>query len=358
MDTVREIVTTQIDGRAGEPGVIADHSSRVVTSARPANGIGTVRRPLRSSVHAPLLAAGAVLAIAAAVPAACSSGGGIGSSLPSITRPPSASTTVPRPTTSLRPTTTAQGPTTTGGQEGPITTVTDAPTTAAPTTASPPTTGVAAPTTAAPTTAAPPTAAPTTSAPTTAAPTTSAPTTAAPTTTTVAPAAPKSSSSTPWGWIIAGIAIAAAVIGLIVWLVTRRNRTKALAAWRHDTESSLDSAHLARTLLPAAGQDVPDPAHWQAVHERVEQAAQSLDQSGTRAPTPEGAVAARTAADKLRGLWFALESDRLLREGAQPPTPEQLAQADTVTRARGSELDAALADLDRVVRPPQAGPNA
>ena len=147
----------------------------------------------------------------------------------------------------------------------------------------------------------------------------------------------------------------AAIIGLIVWLVSRRNRKRALVAWRSGAESALDSANLARTLLPAAGQDVPDSAHWQAVHERVETAAQSLDQSAGRAPTPEGAQASRTAADKLRGLWFALESDRLLREGTTPPTPEQLAQADTVTRARGSELDTALADLERIVRPPQTG---
>ena len=333
------------------------HSSRVVTPGAAGAGIGAVRRAPRHPNLATFLAGGVVLSIAAVLPAACGSGGRLEGAVTSITRP-SPSSTVARPTTSLRPTTTAEGPTTTGGSEGPITTVTDAPTTgvaapptAAPTTAAPTT---AAPTTAAPTTAAPTTAAPTTAAPTTAAPTTEAPTTAAPTTT-VAPAAPKSSSSTPWGWIIAGIAIAAAIIGLIVWLVSRRNRKRALVAWRSGAESALDSANLARTLLPAAGQDVPDSAHWQAVHERVETAAQSLDQSAGRAPTPEGAQASRTAADKLRGLWFALESDRLLREGTTPPTPEQLAQADTVTRARGSELDTALADLERIVRPPQTG---
>ena len=308
------------------------HSSRVVTPGAAGAGIGAVRRAPRHPNLATFLAGGVVLSIAAVLPAACGSGGRLEGAVTSITRP-SPSSTVARPTTSLRPTTTAEGPTTTGGSEGPITTVTDAPTT-----------GVAAPTTAAPTTAAPTTAAPTTEAPTTAAPTT-----------TVAPAAPKSSSSTPWGWIIAGIAIAAAIIGLIVWLVSRRNRKRALVAWRSGAESALDSANLARTLLPAAGQDVPDSAHWQAVHERVETAAQSLDQSAGRAPTPEGAQASRTAADKLRGLWFALESDRLLREGTTPPTPEQLAQADTVTRARGSELDTALADLERIVRPPQTG---
>ena len=333
------------------------HSSRVVTPGAAGAGIGAVRRAPRHPNLATFLAGGVVLSIAAVLPAACGSGGRLEGAVTSITRP-SPSSTVARPTTSLRPTTTAEGPTTTGGSEGPITTVTDAPTTgvAAPTTAAPTTAAptTAAPTTAAPTTAAPTTAAPTTAAPTTAAPTTEAPTTAAPTTT-VAPAAPKSSSSTPWGWIIAGIAIAAAIIGLIVWLVSRRNRKRALVAWRSGAESALDSANLARTLLPAAGQDVPDSAHWQAVHERVETAAQSLDQSAGRAPTPEGAQASRTAADKLRGLWFALESDRLLREGTTPPTPEQLAQADTVTRARGSELDTALADLERIVRPPQTG---
>ena len=140
-----------------------------------------------------------------------------------------------------------------------------------------------------------------------------------------------------------------------MWLVSRRNRKRALLAWRSGAESALDSARLARTLLPAAGQELPDPAHWQAVHERVEAAAQSLDQSATRAPTPEGGAAARTAADKLRGLWFALESDRLLREGTPPPTPEQLAQADTVTRARSAEVDAALTQLDHIVRPPAPG---
>jgi len=333
------------------------HSSRVVTPGAAGAGIGAVRRAPRHPNLATFLAGGVVLSIAAVLPAACGSGGRLEGAVTSITRP-SPSSTVARPTTSLRPTTTAEGPTTTGGSEGPITTVTDAPTTgvAAPTTAAPTTAAptTAAPTTAAPTTAAPTTAAPTTAAPTTAAPTTEAPTTAAPTTT-VAPAAPKSSSSTPWGWIIAGIAIAAAIIGLIVWLVSRRNRKRALVAWRSGAESALDSANLARTLLPGRGQDVPDSAHWQAVHERVETAAQSLDQSAGRAPTPEGAQASRTAADKLRGLWFALESDRLLREGTTPPTPEQLAQADTVTRARGSELDTALADLERIVRPPQTG---
>ena len=56
-------------------------------------------------------------------------------------------------------------------------------------------------------------------------------------------------------------------------------------------------------------------------------------------------------AEALRGLVFALEADRLLRDGAQAPGPEQLAQADATCRARVSDLDIALSRLDRLVNP-------
>jgi hypothetical protein len=47
----------------------------------------------------------------------------------------------------------------------------------------------------------------------------------------------------------------------------------------------------------------------------------------------------------LRGLAFAVEADRLLRQGTTAPTGTQLAQADEARRARNSELGAALARL-------------
>ena len=47
----------------------------------------------------------------------------------------------------------------------------------------------------------------------------------------------------------------------------------------------------------------------------------------------------------MRGLAFAVEADRLLRQGTSAPTGTQLAEADEARRARNSELNAALARL-------------
>jgi hypothetical protein len=212
-----------------------------------------------------------------------------------------------------------------------------------PTTTLPVATSAAPPTTSTPST---------TSAPSTS---TSTSTTTPSSTTTKAPAATSSSSSVPWGWIVAGVLIAAALIIIAIVLIQRNNRIRALQAWRQHSESALDAAHLAANLLPRSGQDVPDLAHWQDVRERVEQAAQALERSSATSPTEEGALAATTAAETLRGLFFALDSDRLLRDGAVAPTTEQLVQADAVTRARRTDLDNALARLELLIRPPARG---
>jgi len=146
------------------------------------------------------------------------------------------------------------------------------------------------------------------------------------------------------------------VVAVIVLAVRRRNRNKAEQAWRHGTGGPLDEARLARELLPASGSDIPDAAHWQSVRERVEQAALTLEQAGAGAPSVAGATASRSAAEALRGLVFALEADRLLRDGTQAPSPDQLAQADATCRARTADLDGALDRLDRLVHPrPEGG---
>jgi hypothetical protein len=222
-------------------------------------------------------------------------------------------------------------------------------------TSSPVATTASPPTTPAPTTP-PSTSAPTTPSTTTAPSTSSSTSTTVPSsTTTKAPATTSSSTSVPWGWIVAGVLIAAALIIIAIALIRRNNRIRALQAWRQHSESALDAARLAANLLPRSGQDVPDLAHWQDVRERVEQAAQALERSSASAPTEEGALAATTAAETLRGLFFALDSDRLLRDGAVAPTTEQLVQADAVTRARRTDLDNALARLEFLIRPPARG---
>lgn len=275
------------------------------------------------------LGAGAAVVILAAVGAGCS-GTTVRASLPSLAAAPSPVSNIVL---------VATDPTTNPGSTA---------TTAAPPTSELTTTPTEAPTT--PTTTPPtePTTTPTTATTTTE----SSTTTSSSTTSTTVPGTTNSSSSTPWGWIIAGIILAAAIIIGVILLIQRNNRVRAQQAWRRDSESALDAALLALNLLPRSGQDIPDPAHWQAVRDQVEQAAQALERSSVSAPTEEGGRAATTTAETLRGLFFALDSDRLLRDGAVPPTTEQLVQADAVTRARRSDVDNTLAQLEFLVRPP------
>jgi hypothetical protein len=216
-------------------------------------------------------------------------------------------------------------------------------------------------TTVAPTTVAPTTVAPTTVAPTTTVPrstTTEVPSSTAPTTTSVPPAT--TNSSTPWGWIVAAVLLVLAVL-LVVLLISRANRRRAMRAWITRMVGILESARLARDLLPASGAEIADEAHWQSVSARARQAAQSLQGAAADAPTPQAADGARQAGAALQGLVFALESDRLMRDGAQPPTGEQLAQADLAIRSRASEFDAAMVGIERVAAQPgggAAGPDA
>jgi hypothetical protein len=142
-----------------------------------------------------------------------------------------------------------------------------------------------------------------------------------------------------------------AVIVITVLLVARRRARRRLVAWQGATESALTSALLARDLLPTAGRNITDAAHWQSVRDREEQAAQGLDVAAGKAPTPVTEHAATDAAQALRSVTFALEAARLLEDGASPPTAEQLAEADTTTHAGQVEMRAALERLEDLVRP-------
>jgi hypothetical protein len=149
---------------------------------------------------------------------------------------------------------------------------------------------------------------------------------------------------------VVAIVVVAGIIGLVAVLASRRRR-RALAAWRSESETALDDAHLSVSLLPASAEDVVDQAHWRSVRERVEQAALALERAATAAPGEEEARATRHTAESLRGLVFALEASRLLRDAPVAPTADQLMEADSALRERRADVDASLAELDRLVRP-------
>jgi hypothetical protein len=152
---------------------------------------------------------------------------------------------------------------------------------------------------------------------------------------------------------VALAAIAAAVIAILLVQRHRKARER-WVAWRRAVRPLLDSAMLARTLLPEAARDIDSPAHWRDVQERVEHAARGLESATMTAPDETASGAVRDVAAGLRNSAFAIEAARLLTAADRPPTANELAEADQVTRTRRAELDAALARLDQIVSPPEA----
>jgi hypothetical protein len=129
-----------------------------------------------------------------------------------------------------------------------------------------------------------------------------------------------------------------------------------MQAWRRDSEAPLANSLIVRGLLPPSGREITDPAHWASVRSQVEQAADALDLSADKSPTPEAASAAGGSAMALRALASALESERLLLEGSREMTPAQAYEVGQSQSERRAELDAALARLESQVHPVQEVP--
>ena len=157
-----------------------------------------------------------------------------------------------------------------------------------------------------------------------------------------------------WIWVLVALAAIAAVVAGILLVQRRRKARERWAAWRRLVAPLLDSAMLARSLLPEAARDIDSPGHWRDVQERVERAARGLESAAMSAPDASAAAAARDGAAALRNDVFAVEAARLLTAADRPPTAAELAEADQVTRARRAELDAALARLQQIVSPPES----
>ena len=178
-------------------------------------------------------------------------------------------------------------------------------------------------------------------------PTTLAPTTSterppiATTTPNTSPSATTSSSSTPWGWIIGGVVVVAALVLALVLFLRARSRRTARTAWSRSARPAVQQAASARDLLQDP--DVRETLEGrESVDAQVERAAKALDQVLATAPDDASRRTASTTASSLRGLMFAFEAERLLRSGDRPPTAVQLADADATKRARSQELDLAL----------------
>jgi hypothetical protein len=171
------------------------------------------------------------------------------------------------------------------------------------------------------------------------------------TTTTTRPQAP-ASSNPPWALIAVIIVLVIAIV-LVALLMRARKRRGIESEWRRAVVPALSDAQLARESLASGNAASEDPEVRAAVAVQVERAAVALGGAARQAPDPEARAMATSAAAALRGLAFAIEADRLLRQGTSAPTGVQLAQADQARRDRSTELNTALARLSaRIGSPP------
>ncbi len=173
------------------------------------------------------------------------------------------------------------------------------------------------------------------------------------TTTTTLPVTPVPASKTPWGLIALVVLLVLAIVAVILLYVSR-NKKAAADAWRRRALPALSDARLAREALLSPSAVADDAELRGAVAVQAERASTALEHAGTTSPDPAAGGSATTAAGSLRGLAFAIEADRLLRNGAGAPTGAQLAQADQARRDRDAELQGALARLQSHVTPTTA----
>jgi Zn-dependent oligopeptidase len=166
------------------------------------------------------------------------------------------------------------------------------------------------------------------------------------------PASTSSGSSTPWGWIIAILAVVAVAL-IVVLALMRRSSNRAKAEWKNAAASALRDADLTRDMLadearPGEAEDVRRVA---AVRDAVERVASQFDRLATTAPNDETRQNSIALAASLRGYFFALESEQMLHDAPTTPTADQLATADATKRARAAELGAAVAAIRAYVAP-------
>lgn len=151
------------------------------------------------------------------------------------------------------------------------------------------------------------------------------------------PAEPaEATTTTPWGWIILGVVLVAALVaGIVIW----RRRQAGSAAWSRHMADLTQRCFVLLDDVVAQGSVVTGQVQALAAQ------AQTLE---TRAPDDPSRRAAGRLRAQLAELADALETDRALRLGSPPPSADQLSYSTALIRQQVNELQG-------VLRPPGTG---
>jgi hypothetical protein len=149
-------------------------------------------------------------------------------------------------------------------------------------------------------------------------------------------------------WLLIALAVAGG--GLLIYLLWRRRQSEAQAAmvWREQAAKAYDDASTVRGLLDGAAAEHVDADRIEALRRETDAAAASLAQLSATAPDDVSRQRTTQTEQALRSYMLAIEAEQLVQDGSE----DQRSDANVTRRARGTDLDGALAQLDQLVHPP------
>jgi hypothetical protein len=149
------------------------------------------------------------------------------------------------------------------------------------------------------------------------------------------------------------VAVAVALLILLIALLMRRRRR---AEWW--TKARLVAAE-ASALASAVDRGVPllrDPNAatqvWADLNGRMTHLRTQLRAMGREAPDPTARTATNRTSQGTEALQSAIDTDRAVRIGPPPPTPEQLGYSEALLRQRAAELERLAQDFEVNAPPP------
>ena len=151
--------------------------------------------------------------------------------------------------------------------------------------------------------------------------------------------------SVPWGLVAIVVVLLLLILAVVLFMQHRKKQAETVE-WQDLTRRAVADVSLAREGLVSDNAFSPNAEVRAGISVQVERAAVGMERAAANAPELAAATAATNVATSLRGLGFAVEADRLMRQGTASPTGLQLAQADEAKRNRMSELNVALAQLN------------
>jgi hypothetical protein len=134
--------------------------------------------------------------------------------------------------------------------------------------------------------------------------------------------------------------LAVALIALLVaFLVRRRRRSQWWTQARLVAAETSALASAVERSLPLLSNPGAAAQVWADLNSRMTQLRAGLSPLGQSAPDARAKAITNRASQAVEAMQAAIDTDRSLRIGPPPPTPEQIGYSEVLLRQRAGELE-------------------